>query len=442
MVIADAWWDAAAGRPPADAAVLRAHAAGWYRGAFPPLRGLARLHAARRMAEVDPAFKTPPPPIAGLPPAPSPPADRSAAGADGLPPRRVVFLCDTSDASAAVFGRLRTEVERQVDDMAYDTGGGGVMQRFNVLLAGGQVVPLTRSAALRPATAKYKEAAHALVEGHQVGGSFNPVVAVRAAMAYRPDLVVLLTHGFPTAQQLGEAMNGLRAANPDGRTRVDCVYLPTGGDPTVAAGLSALCQQNGGQLVTVDAPRPAVTTAPTAPQPQVAPAATPPRHVLFLCQSSGSMVGVFARLRVELHASLGALRSTGPDRDTFNVAFFSGDAVSAAFDGGAVPATPATVRLAGRFADQQVAAGGVRVDPVARFLAAEHADVVYLYSEGFSSLVADRAATEQAFARAAGGRPIDCTYLQSGDDPRAVETLQRIAGLTGGTVRVVLKKDM
>ena len=171
----------------------------------------------------------------------------------------------------------------------------------------------------------------------------------------------------------------------------------------------------------------------------------PPRHVLYVCQASGSMVSVFAAAKRQMIASVDQLRADGPDPQTFNVCFFQDERVLTLSARGPLPATEANKRLARAFIAQAVPAGSTHTGWAIRQIAAERADVVDLITDGLSQLPpAERSAVEHAFARAAtanGHGRIDCTYLQTSVDPALATSVANIARWSGGTVRTLSRRD-
>ena len=417
--IGDAWWDVASAEASAPhAGAARSHAVRFYQDAWPSLRGLERRRVNQRLSEAG----VPPVTVAVAPP--SSPVVPPAVDGRSLPVR-VVFLCDGSGSMAGVLDQLKGEVQRRIDALTY---AAPTLQRFNVLFFNDRVVALTHSTAMRAATTSGKATADTFLDAQVAAGPSDMPQAVRAAMVYRPDLVVLLTAGVTEPGQLADVLAALKSANPIGHTRVDCVWIPTSADRLGADDLTLISRANGGSVTTL---------TPSSAAPAVR-AGRPPHHVLYACQSSGSMLGVFQRLKQDVDSSVGALVSAGPDQQTFNVVFFQDDRVATLSGHGPLPATIENKRLAIQFVSRQIAVGSTRPTAVIRSIAVEHADAVYLFSDGMSQLAGDRSTVAPAFARAmAGNGRIDCMYLQTTESAAAQQTLTDIARLTGGRLQVM-----
>ena len=165
---------------------------------------------------------------------------------------------------------------------------------------------------------------------------------------------------------------------------------------------------------------------------------------MFLCDASGSMVGVFGQLKVELKRSIAEMSVDEDAVQRFNVIFFNdGNAVSL-FPGGLQLATPANKAAAAAFIDDQVSTGGTDPMPAIKMALGEHPQLLYVLTDGFDQ-VADLSTVVDQFRRGdPGGKThVNCIYLQSGDaDGPLVAALKKIADAGHGTLRTILKKDM
>ena len=168
-----------------------------------------------------------------------------------------------------------------------------------------------------------------------------------------------------------------------------------------------------------------------------------PNDVVYLCDASGSMVGVFGALKQELKRSISEMAVDENAAQRFNVIFFNDDRAHALFPDGPRLATAANKALAGEFIDNQYSAGGTQPLPAIRMALAERPDLLYVLTDGFDQ-IADMSVVTDAFRKGdADGRVhINCIFLQSDEDPKLVAALKQIADVGHGNMRVILKKDM
>jgi hypothetical protein len=166
-------------------------------------------------------------------------------------------------------------------------------------------------------------------------------------------------------------------------------------------------------------------------------------EVVYLCDASGSMVGVFGQLKTELKRSIGELRVDGDVNQRFNVIFFADGDARTLFPAGPQLATVDAKRRAADFIDNQVSVGGTDPMPAIKLALAERPQVLYVLTDGFDQ-IADMDAVVDAFRRgdADGHTHVNCIFLQSDEDPKLVAALQRIAEIGHGTFKAILKRDM
>jgi hypothetical protein len=162
------------------------------------------------------------------------------------------------------------------------------------------------------------------------------------------------------------------------------------------------------------------------------------RKIMYLVDASGSMLGVFGQLKVELKKSIDGLKPV----QSFNIVIFSDDNVFPLSKEGLVMATPDNKRRAYDFIDNAVATGGTQPIPAIKFAMAEHPELTYVLTDGFDQ-IANFDDVINAFAQGNADKrmKINCIFLQSDEDPKLVEVLQKIAKDNGGMMKTILKSD-
>jgi hypothetical protein len=162
------------------------------------------------------------------------------------------------------------------------------------------------------------------------------------------------------------------------------------------------------------------------------------RKIMYLCDASGSMLGVFGQLKVELKKSIDGLKPV----QSFNVVFFSDANVFSLSKEGLIMATPNNKRKAYDFIDNAVSTGGTQPLPAIKFAMGEHPELTYVLTDGFDQ-IANFEDVVTAFAQGNTDKrmKINCIFLQSDEDPKLVEVLTRIAHENGGTMKTIKKTD-
>jgi hypothetical protein len=165
------------------------------------------------------------------------------------------------------------------------------------------------------------------------------------------------------------------------------------------------------------------------------------RKVVFLCDASGSMLGVFGALKQKLKEAINPLSPTRGEE--FNVIFFSDDNCFPLFKDGTQMATDENKARAMEFIDNAVSTGGTQPMPAIKFALAEKPELLYVLTDGFDQ-IADLSVVVKAFqdGNRDGKIRINTIFLQSDEDPQLENALQRIATDGKGTFTKVLKADM
>jgi hypothetical protein len=150
------------------------------------------------------------------------------------------------------------------------------------------------------------------------------------------------------------------------------------------------------------------------------------RRVIFMCDASGSMLGVFGALKAQMKESINSLDlSAGAE---FNVIFFSDDNCFPLFKDGTQMATAENKAKAMEFVDNAVATGGTQPLPAIRFAMAEKPDLMFVLTDGFDQ-ISNFDDVTNAFKK---GNPdgkihVNCIFLESDPDPKLEECLKKIA---------------
>jgi hypothetical protein len=166
------------------------------------------------------------------------------------------------------------------------------------------------------------------------------------------------------------------------------------------------------------------------------------RRIVFLCDSSGSMLGVFGSLKQKLKNSItnGLAADSGQE---FNIIFFSDDNCFPLFKDGARIATDENKKLAFDFIDNAVSTGGTQPLPAIKFAMAEKPDLLFVLTDGFDQ-ISNFDDVVKAFHDGNKDKKmqINCIFLESDSDPQLEKVLQQIANDGHGKYSKVRKQDM
>jgi hypothetical protein len=154
---------------------------------------------------------------------------------------RIVFLCDASGSKIPNFFNVR-------EQLAAEIGSLRPFQLFNVIFFKNNQTLSLRDGELIEASAFNKRCAATFASQIAPEGRTDPIHAIRAAFALRPDLVCVLTDGFDNADSLARVESEFRVLNSDRRVTVNTVLIPGSIDPQLEAALRRIASHSGGQF--------------------------------------------------------------------------------------------------------------------------------------------------------------------------------------------------
>jgi hypothetical protein len=161
--------------------------------------------------------------------------------------------------------------------------------------------------------------------------------------------------------------------------------------------------------------------------------------IVYLCDASGSMSGIFPVLKRQLKSSVNALDQS----QQFNIIFFSDDNIFPLFRDSPQSAVADNKHKAMEFIDNAVATGATQPMPAIKFALAEKAEMTYVLTDGF-----DQAAHLDEIANAfKRGNPdgkiqINCIFFQSSENPKLIAVLKQIVKDSHGELKIILKSDI
>ncbi|HEX2972548.1 MAG TPA: hypothetical protein VHP11_09455 [Tepidisphaeraceae bacterium] len=173
------------------------------------------------------------------------------------------------------------------------------------------------------------------------------------------------------------------------------------------------------------------------------------RRVVFVCDASGSMTGIFDDLRVQLRMSVDKLQPI----QSFNVIFFREQAFIAVDKSNLLMGTPDNKRKAFQFLDQMFTRSSSNPIPALDLAFSFKPDLIYLLTDGDFEGLAGEVTNEQVIRycqqKTAEGKPKINTLAFIPKDARGeplnkefVKALQAIAKNSGGVFKHVSEDDI
>jgi hypothetical protein len=276
----------------------------------------------------------------------------------------------------------------------------------------------------------------AIVEGAEVGGIPNPGLGgdpnISAAQNVDPNASV--SDGWSKQRSESLASTLMQSSN-DATDSVIGLGSHSGvaGVGTNGAGSGG---ETGGALAPFGVPGGGQGMGPKSPFMGISGNAT---KVIYICDASGSMMGVFPRVRFELHRSVDVLRPI----QAFNVIFFSDADVTALSKSGLVMANPQNKRKAFELADKTAAAGTTDPLPAIRLAFEQKPELIYVLTDGFDQIVSFDAVIEEFRKLNADKKvKVNTILVRSAGDPELERVVRTIAAENGGICRIVDRQDM
>jgi hypothetical protein len=168
-------------------------------------------------------------------------------------------------------------------------------------------------------------------------------------------------------------------------------------------------------------------------------------RIVYLCDCSGSMIGVFGAVKAEMKKSINTLVADRHGVQYFNVIFFSDGQPQVLFKDGLGVANAANKKLAFEFIDDAVAGGGTIPLPAikAAFASSPKPDLVWVMTDGFDNVASFDEVVDTFKKNTADGQThVNCFFFESDPDPKLVEVLTAIAKNGHGNLSTIMKADM
>jgi len=154
---------------------------------------------------------------------------------------KIVYLCDASGTMMSIFDRLRGELINSVKRLI-------PLQNFNVIFFQDDQVMAMSKRGLEVANPANKSKAYDFIENTTARGSTDPIPAIKAAFAMKPQLIYILTDGFDAVASFDEVVETFRELNKDKSVKVNCILISTGEQKELVDVLTKIATENGGVM--------------------------------------------------------------------------------------------------------------------------------------------------------------------------------------------------
>jgi hypothetical protein len=162
--------------------------------------------------------------------------------------KRVVYLCQASGSMLSQFGALKYELKRSVQNLDESAG-----MEFNVIFfSGDNCFPLFKDGAQKAGDDNKKRAMD-FVDNVISDGGTQPIPAIKFALAEKPDVLFLLSNGFPTVEHKEEIIDAFKPNNSGPRIIINCEAFGVDSDPASKACLEKIAKDGNGEMKKFDA---------------------------------------------------------------------------------------------------------------------------------------------------------------------------------------------
>jgi len=138
---------------------------------------------------------------------------------------KVIYLCDASGSMLSVFGALKQQLKKSINELSVENG-----QEFNVIFfSDDNCFPLFKDG-MHMATQDNIKLAMDFIDNAVSTGGTQPLPAIDFALKEKPELLYVLTDGFDQIANFDDVTNEFKKA-ADPKMHVKCIFLESDPDP-------------------------------------------------------------------------------------------------------------------------------------------------------------------------------------------------------------------
>jgi len=278
----------------------------------------------------------------------------------------------------------------------------------------------------------------AIVENADVGGLPNPGLGGDPNLSAAQDVDPHITAADGWSQKRSESLTStlMAGAAPDAADSVIGLGLRSGIAGTAREGSGGAGGEGGGPVAPFGVPGGGQGLGPKSPFMGISGNA---RKVVYICDASGSMWGVFPRVQDELRKAVEVLKPI----QAFNVIFFSDVDVIALSKDRLVMANPEHKRRAFELSQKMTSAGSTDPLPAIRLAFQQQPELIYVLTDGFEAVVSFDAVINE-FRKLNADRKVrvNMILIRSTHSPELEKVVRTIASENAGVCRIIDRQDL
>ncbi|HVT90214.1 MAG TPA: hypothetical protein VHD56_15285 [Tepidisphaeraceae bacterium] len=277
----------------------------------------------------------------------------------------------------------------------------------------------------------------AMIEGAQVGGIPNPGLGSDPNLSAAQNIDPMSNDADNWARKRNESLTSTLMQGGSAPDAADSVIGL--GPRTGIAGLGSSGTGGGGDagpLAAFGPPGGGMGMGPKSPFMGISGNA---HRVIYICDASGSMLGVIPRVRQELQKAISVLRPI----QSFNVIIFADEDVTALSRNALTMATPENKRKALDLSEKMYAAGATDPLPAIRMAFEQKPELIYILTDGFDQVVSfDSVINEIRKLNADKKVKVNTILVRSSGYPELEKVVRIIASENGGVCKIIDRQDM
>lgn len=160
--------------------------------------------------------------------------------------RKIVYLVDASGSMTDAVDRLKAALVASIDKLV-------PIQEFNIVVFRDEdVLVLQKNGMVRASTENRQKAFQWIADNYYVSGKTDPMPAIKASFALRPELIYVLTDGFDQIASFDALKDEFRKQNAGNKVKVNTLLIRSRNEPELERVMKEIADQHGGVFKAVE----------------------------------------------------------------------------------------------------------------------------------------------------------------------------------------------